>query len=187
VLLGDAMTPLERDVLGAFEYWPNDVVIHSDESFMPKSRKAWASWNWYSGSADADKKMLVLSYRLNTLQHLPDGVPSVIETLNRDHEPAEDSVFARMVFDHPMYSRAAIKAQRRLQQIQGTDGVYYAGAWTRYGFHEDGMLAGVRVAEMLGAALPWAEELDESRTRRIANAPVPKLGQARELLPVEFA
>jgi len=187
MLLGDAIAPVEREVLGAFEYWPNDVVIHSDESFMPKSRKAWASWNWYSGSVEADKKMLMLSYRLNTLQHLPDGVPSVIETLNRDHEPAEDSVFARMVFDHPMYSRAAIKAQRRLQQIQGTDGVYYAGAWTRYGFHEDGMLSGVRVAEMLGAPLPWAEELDESRTRRMANAPVPRLGQARELLPVEFA
>jgi len=184
-VLGEQMTAEEREVLSAFEYWPNDVVLHTDTSFMPKSRRAWASWNWYADTGDIDKAMLMLTYQVNTLQTVPAEAPTVMETLNRDHEPASGTLLAELSFDHPMYSSAAIAAQHALPRIQGSDRIYYAGAWTRYGFHEDGILSGVRVAEALGVSVPWGGQLDESRTRTMPGAPVPMLGQKRKLLPGE--
>lgn len=184
-VLGDEMTAEERAVLGPFDYWPNDIVLHTDESFMPKSRRAWASWNWYSATSDMTKAMLMLTYRLNTLQALPADAPTVMVTLNRNRDPGTGSVLAELVFDHPMYSAEAVAAQQRLPRIQGADRVWYAGAWTRYGFHENGILSAVRVAESLGVAPPWAEDLDASRTRVRAGAPVPMLGQTRALFPSE--
>lgn len=184
-ILGVTMNVPEREVLGAFDYWPNDIVVHTDESFMPQSKRAWSSWNWYTDSSNMHKSTLRLTYRLNTLQELPAGAPTVMETLNRDRDPAPDHVIAHFVFDHPMYDARAVAAQTRLPEIQGVDRIWYAGAWTRYGFHEDGMLSGVRVAEALGAALPWADELGAERTRVRAGAPTPMLGQTRRLFPSE--
>ena len=186
-ILGDGMTEPERGVLTKFKYWPNDVVIHTDESFMPHSLRAWASWNWYSESSDMTKAMLMLTYRMNSLQQVPPGTPTVMETLNRDRQPAEGSVLAELSFQHPMYSHAAIAAQEGVPAIQGVDRIWYAGAWTRYGFHEDGLLSGVRVAEALGASVPWGDQLDASRTRVKRSAPVPMLGQTRRLFPSETA
>lgn len=185
-ILGDSMTPAEREVLGAFEYWNNDVVLHTDESFMPRSRRAWASWNWYSATSDLSKAMLMLTYRINTLQELPEGTPTVMETLNRDREPTSGTKLMELRFHHPMYSKEAVAAQERVPEIQGVDRVWFAGAWTRYGFHEDGILSAVRVAEPLGATLPWAEELDASRTLVMPGVTPPVLGQTRKLLPSEF-
>ncbi len=184
-ILGDAMSAAEREVLSAFNYWPNDVVLHTDTSFMPKSKRAWASWNWYSDTGDIDKAMLMLTYQCNTLQELPAEAPTVMETLNRDHEPAPGTLLAELIFDHPMYSADAIAAQKALPRIQGVDRVYFAGAWTRYGFHEDGILSGVRVAEAMGATVPWGDQLDDGRTRTMPGAPIPMLGQTRKLLPGE--
>ena len=185
-ILSDSASAEEREVLSAFRYWPNDTVIHTDESFLPKSRRAWASWNWYSSSTDMTKTMLMLTYRLNTLQALPEEAPTVMVTLNRDRDPAPGTVLAETSFDHPMYSAEAIAAQSRLGRLQGAGHIWFAGAWTRYGFHEDGMLSGVRIAEALGAPLPWAHELDASRTRVRPRAQVPMLGQNRSLLPSEM-
>lgn len=184
-MLADAMTADEREVLGAFEYWPNDVVVHTDESFMPRARRAWASWNWYSETSDMTKAMLMLTYQINTLQALPEGTPTVMETLNRDREPPVGSVLAELTFEHPMYSREAVAAQKLVPTIQGRDRIWYAGAWTRYGFHEDGLLSAVHVAEALGATVPWGDELDATRTRVKPGAPVPMLGQTRKLYPSE--
>jgi len=184
-MLGDSATAAERDALGAFRYRPNEVVLHTDESFLPKARRAWASWNWFAETGEAAKAMLVLTYRINTLQELPAGVPTIMETLNRDREPAEGSVLAELTFDHPMYDMRAIAGQAAVAAVQGADRVWFAGAWTRYGFHEDGILSGVRVAESLGARLPWGDELDETRTRPLAGVPVPMLGQTRALAPGE--
>ncbi len=184
-MLGTSATAAERDALGAFSYRPNEVVLHTDESFLPRSRRAWASWNWFAETGEAAKAMLVLTYRINTLQELPSGVPTIMETLNRDREPAEGSVLADLTFDHPMYDMRAIAGQAAVAALQGADRVWFAGAWTRYGFHEDGILSGVRVAESLGARLPWGDELDATRTRAVAGAPVPMLGQTRPLAPGE--
>jgi predicted NAD/FAD-binding protein len=184
--LGEGATAAERAILGAFSYWDNNVVLHTDESFMPRNRRAWASWNWYSASTKMDKAMLMLTYRINTLQELPEGTPTVMETLNRDREPASGTVLGELSFAHPMYSREAVAAQGALPSIQGADRIWYAGAWTRYGFHEDGILSGVRVAEALGATLPWGDELDATRTLVLPGMSEPALGQARKLLPSEM-
>lgn len=184
--LGESATPAEQAILGAFHYWDNNVVLHTDESFMPRNRRAWASWNWYSASSEMDKAMLMLTYRINTLQELPVGTPTVMETLNRDREPADGTVLGKLSFAHPMYSREAVGAQEALPTIQGADRIWYAGAWTRFGFHEDGILSGVRVAEALGATLPWGDDLDSTRTLVLPGVSEPALGQTRKLLPSEM-
>jgi predicted NAD/FAD-binding protein len=163
-MLDKDATTVEREILSAFRYWPNPVVLHTDASFLPPTPKTWSGWNWYAATGDITKDMLVLSYYINRLQSLPTETP-VIETLNEHRPPAPGTELARIVFDHPNYTAEAIAAQSRLPEIQGAGGVYYAGAWSRYGFHEDGLLSAVRVAEgLLGASVPWGEELDESRT-----------------------
>lgn len=184
-ILGAHMTDAEREVLGAFDYWPNDVVVHTDESFLPTSRRAWASWNWYSESTELQKSRLRLTYQINTLQELPPGTPTVMETLNRDRDPKPGTSLRELYFEHPKFSREAVAAQARVPAIQGVDRVWFAGAWTRYGFHEDGILSGVKVAEALGAKLPWGDELDSTRTRVKRGAPIPMMGQTRALLSGE--
>jgi predicted NAD/FAD-binding protein len=156
-------TETEREVLGAFGYQPNNVTLHTDTSFAPKSRNAWAAWNWYAETGDATKDMLTLTYWLNDLQEMPPGMQPVFETLNENRPFAEGTVLMPLEFMHPLFTRGAIQAQKRVHEIQGVGGVWYAGAWQRYGFHEDGLLSAVRVAEQLGATLPWGDELDESR------------------------
>ncbi len=184
-ILGDALNDDEKSILGAFNFWPNDVMVHTDQTFLPGNKRAWASWNWFAETSDLNKAMLMLTYQLNTLQAVPAGAPVVMETLNRKHEPAAGSVLAHLSFDHPMYSADALAAQQRLPRIQGIDRIHFAGAWTRYGFHEDGLLSGVRAAERLGATLPWGDQLDASRTQVLAGAPTPLLGQTRPLATSE--
>jgi len=185
-MLGDTMTPAERDVLGAFNFWQNDVALHTDRSFLPRSKRAWASWNWFSSSAAPSDARLVLSYQINTLQNLPSSAPTVIETLNAHRRPDPSSIIRELKFEHPMFTNPAIQAQHRLESIQGVDRIYYSGAWTRYGFHEDGMLSGVRIAEAIGADLPWGDELDAARTTPLPGAPIPLMGQTRPVLESEI-
>lgn len=162
-LLGEP-TSLERELLGAFDTTDSDVVLHSDTSFLPRNPRTHSSWNYFSESAEASAGTLSLTYFLNRLQPLGTEVPLLV-TLNA-HRPADEAaVRARMDYAHPQFDRSAIAAQGRLGEIQGTGGVWYAGAWQRYGFHEDGLLSAVRVAEAMGASLPWGDELDETRTR----------------------
>jgi len=132
---------------------------------MPDSRRAWAAWNWYAETGDATKDMLTLTYWLNDLQEMPDGVRPVFETLNENRPFAEGSILEQMTFMHPLFTTDAIAAQKRLPEIQGTEGIFYVGAWQRYGFHEDGLLSAIRVAESMGAVLPWGDQLDATRTR----------------------
>lgn len=177
-ILADPTTE-ELEVLGAFKYQPNEIALHTDVSFLPGSHRAWASWNWFAETGDSTKDSLSLTYWVNNLQQLPAGVPPVLETLNPHKPYAEGSVVERLCLDHPLFTTEAIAAQKRLPEIQGTGGVYYAGAWQRYGFHEDGLLSGVRVAELLGVAAPWADELDETHTRVRDAASVGVTGGAR--------
>jgi len=99
---------------------------------------------------------------------MPDGVPPVFETLNENRPFTEGSVLEPMTFMHPLFTADAIAAQKRLPEIQGEGGIWYAGAWQRYGFHEDGLLSAVRVAESMGAVVPWGDQLDASRTRALS-------------------
>jgi predicted NAD/FAD-binding protein len=147
----------ERAVLGAFAYQPNDTVLHTDEAVLPRSRAARAAWNFVSdGHGDAP---VAVHYQLNVLQQLPVRT-RVLVSLNSVQPIVDDRVVERFVSAHPQFSREAIAAQARLGDIQGRRNTWFAGAWTRYGFHEDGLLSGLAVAEAFGIRPPWGRALD---------------------------
>lgn len=154
----------ERAILGAMRTAPNRMVLHSDTRLMPRRRSAWASWNYVTaGETPPTDRPISLSYWMNRLQNLTTPKPLIV-TLNPEIEPQH--IHDEAAFAHPQFDEAAIAAQERLSQIQGRGGVYYAGAWTRYGFHEDGLLSALRVAQALGVdwplgADPWAQEAAE--------------------------
>lgn len=147
-LLADAR-PAERELLGACRYQRNRAVLHTDASALPRRRAAWAAWNYERGDGGAEASARVcLHYWINRLQPLPWAQP-VIVSLNpvRPIDPAK--VVAEVDVSHPVFDRAAIAAQRRLSEIQGRSGLWYCGAWQRYGFHEDGLMSGQAVAAAL--------------------------------------
>jgi predicted NAD/FAD-binding protein len=153
----------ERAILGSFRTQPNRMVLHSDERLMPRRKAAWASWNYITQERrPVPDRPISLSYWMNRLQNLDTPKPLIV-TLNPEFEPRE--IHDQAVLAHPQFDAAAMAAQRRLPFIQGRGGVYYAGAWTRYGFHEDGLLSALRVAQAMGIAWPlgqdpWAEEAE---------------------------
>ena len=149
-LLSDA-DKTERDVLGAFRVSNNSVVVHRDAALMPRRRGAWAAWNMLRRQG-GDKA--AVTYWMNCLQALPDDCPLFV-TLNPDRDIDPKAVFATIAYDHPVYDAAAIAAQARLNSIQGKNRVYFAGAWTGYGFHEDGLRSGLDAAHALGGMAPW--------------------------------
>lgn len=141
----------ERELLGAIRYQPNRAVLHLDESQLPRRRRAWAAWN-YEAAAQADgRRPVCLHYLINQLQPLPWQQP-VIVSLNPLREPSR--ILQEFDYAHPVFDEAAVRAQARLDTVQGEGGVWYAGAWTRYGFHEDGLLSGLHAARQVSQALP---------------------------------
>jgi predicted NAD/FAD-binding protein len=148
-LLGDA-SPAERGVLEAVRYQANRAVLHTDTRCLPADRKAWSAWN-YEGSGDGGGPQRVcVHYLLNKLQPLPFEQP-VIVSLNPLTEPAPASVLRELHYAHPVFDATAVAAQQRLHSLQGRDRVWFAGAWTGYGFHEDGLKSGLAVAAAIGA------------------------------------
>jgi len=145
-LLEDASVD-ERRVLGAVGYQDNEAVLHTDERLLPRRRSAWAAWNYERGTpAGAEDGAVCLHYLLNRLQPLP-WQQSVIVSLNPLHPPRPEAVLARIRYAHPVFDNAAIAAQARLPALQGRSHVWFCGAWTGYGFHEDGLKSGQQVAD----------------------------------------
>ncbi|MEW5423900.1 NAD(P)/FAD-dependent oxidoreductase [Amorphus sp. 3PC139-8] len=147
-------THQEREILGAIGYRPNDVYLHRDPRLMPKRRSVWASWNYLSWPADHPAEGVAVSYWMNRLQPIDPACPLFV-TLNPPFAPAPELTFAKFSYGHPQFDRAAIAAQEALPAIQGTNHTRFAGAWTGYGFHEDGLVSGIAVAEALGGSVPW--------------------------------
>jgi len=150
----------ERALLAAIRYQPNRAVLHTDAQLMPQSRKVWAAWNYLSNDSAhrGEHTAVSVTYLLNKLQPLPFSTP-VFVSLNPLAEPRAESVLAQFDYAHPIFDEGAIAAQRRLAGVQGRHGVWYAGAWTGYGFHEDGLKSGLRVADALRARIPFALRL----------------------------
>jgi predicted NAD/FAD-binding protein len=157
----------EHTILGAIGYSPNIVYLHRDARLMPKRRRAWASWNFLrwqrQGAADND---VAVTYWMNRLQGIDEHKPLFV-SLNPPFEPDPALTFGKYMCEHPQYNAAAFAAQKRLPEIQGRRRTWFCGAWTGYGFHEDGLRSGLSVAESLGASVPW-------------RAPPPELAQAAE-------
>ncbi|KAK7724157.1 Cytochrome c oxidase assembly protein cox11, mitochondrial [Diaporthe eres] len=160
-IIKDSATAEERSIMTKFQTSKNTAVLHSDLTHMPASHKAWSSWNYmtlsspWSGKSNIDQ--VSLTYNMNILQHIPRSTfGDVLVTLNPLHEPDPKTVQGRYEYAHPLYNGDSVRAQALLPKIQNRRGISYAGAWTKYGFHEDGFSSGLRVAkDHLGARLPF--------------------------------
>ena len=146
-LLGRDATPEERALLGAISYQANEAVLHTDASLLPSRPRAWAAWNYEAAPAgrEGEARAVCLHYLLNRLQPLPWRTP-VMVSLNPLRRPREDTVLRRLRYEHPVFDLGAVAAQKLLHEIQGRDRVWFCGAWTRYGFHEDGFASALEVA-----------------------------------------
>ncbi|KAI1136663.1 FAD/NAD(P)-binding domain-containing protein [Hypoxylon sp. FL0543] len=162
-------TAEEKAILSSFKTSENTCVLHSDLSHLPRRRNAWSAWNYLAVSSPwtgKDIDRVSLTYNMNILQHIPrEPFGDVLVTLNPIQEPKPETVQGRYSYSHPVYNSAAIKAQQALPRIQNTRGISYAGAWTKYGFHEDGFSSGLYAAQAhLGAKLPF-EFVDSTYSR----------------------
>lgn len=141
----------ETSALGAIGYAPNTAVLHRDVTMMPRHKAAWAAWNYYTPD---DGRPPEVTYCMNMLQGIDDKTPLFV-TLNPQRDIAPETIFGTYEYDHPQFTQAAIAAQRRFNRVQGARNTWFAGAWLGYGFHEDGLRAGLRVAHQLGGHVPW--------------------------------
>jgi predicted NAD/FAD-binding protein len=144
-LLGQP-TSQEHDVLGAFHFQSNDVVLHTDERLMPIRRRTWASWNYHLDDEQAPGPCV--TYWMNRLQTIG-GPTQYFVTLNRTDKVRPDRVLGRFTYSHPMFNPAAVAAQTRHDELIDHQGVSYCGAYWRNGFHEDGVVSALRVCERL--------------------------------------
>jgi len=151
-MLGDA-SPAESAVLGAIRYQPNHAVLHTDAAVLPRHRSAWAAWNYERAAVgERESGRVCLHYLLNKLQPLPWEQPVVV-SLNPVREIQRSQVMAEYDYDHPVLDLAAIRAQAEVPALQGQRNTWFAGAWMGYGFHEDGLKAGLAAAAGLRARL----------------------------------
>jgi uncharacterized protein len=149
-LLADA-NPLETATLGAIKYQPNDIVLHCDESIMPKRRKTWSSWV-YTEDRNIRTDRIDLTYWINSLQPVQMDDPHFV-TLNTKRTIREELIYDQTVLRHPVYDLAALEAQDKVRAMNGANNTWYCGAWMRHGFHEDGLTSGLDVARaILGAS-----------------------------------
>ena len=144
----------EAEMLGAFRFQENRAYLHRDTRLMPRRRKVWSSWNYLGQREAGGDRAVAVTYWMNRLQRL-DAAHDWLVTLN-PFEPPRDSLTEREItYHHPVFDARAIDAQARLPEIQGHRRTFYAGAWTGYGFHEDGLSSAVAIARHLGTPIPW--------------------------------
>jgi len=151
-LLDDA-TPAEREVLGAIRYQQNEAILHTDESLMPKRRKAWAAWNYHI-PRDSTCHVAV-TYNMNILQGLTTASQYMV-TLNNDRNIAPEDIIRRISYEHPVYSQGSVAAQQRQAELN-EDRTFFCGAYWRSGFHEDG------VVSALNALAHFEERLSDGK------------------------
>ena len=148
-MLADA-SGAERQVLEAIRYQPNDVVLHTDRSLLPRRRRAWASWNYHL--QDEPVGRTTVTYHMNRLQTI-DADREFCVTLNRSGDVDPDTVIRELRYHHPVYTAAALGAQGRWHEVSGQRRTHYCGAYWGYGFHEDGVVSALRVCERFGRML----------------------------------
>ena len=142
-------TAQERQTLGAIHYQSNKAVLHTDASVLPTRKAAWAAWNYErADAAGKDEAQVCLHYLLNRLQPLPWAQP-VLVSLNPVRPIAPEKIIGEYDYAHPVFDLAAVAAQANMPALQGPNSRYYAGAWMGYGFHEDGLKAGLAAAAKL--------------------------------------
>ena len=153
-ILGNAASDGQRGVLASVRYQPNRALLHTDRALLPRDEKLWSAWNYFAGTGEPGHQPVGVSYLINKLQPLPFKTPVVV-TLNPAREPDPAKVIAEFDYAHPIFDGPAIAAQQRLASVQGENGIWLAGAWGSYGFHEDGLKSALRVVNGLGVMAPW--------------------------------
>ncbi|WP_334165038.1 NAD(P)/FAD-dependent oxidoreductase, partial [Phenylobacterium sp.] len=147
-------TDQERRLLSPFRYSKNRVVLHTDPALMPKRRRAWTSWNHIGRRGEAGEGCV--TYWMNRLQGIRDA-PDLFVTLNPTREIAPEKTIRTEAYDHPLFDAAAIAAQAQLWDLQGVNRTWFCGSYFGHGFHEDGLQAGLAVAEQVGGVRrPWS-------------------------------
>ena len=144
--------------LNYFKFSKNKIVLHSSKQFMPKNKSLWSSWN-YTSSLDSIKqineKPIQVTYWMNLLQNIDKKYPLFV-TLNPEEGSIDEGlIFKEILYEHPILDENALKGQSKLENIQGLNNIWFAGAWTKYGFHEDGIISALNIAEKLGSEYPW--------------------------------
>lgn len=176
-ILGASATEQERSILACFQTSQNEAVLHSDLSLMPRNKRAWSSWNFLTLSSPSTQKAnmdkVSITYNMNIMQRIPrNPFGDVLVTLNPIHRPSPSKIQGKYYYTHPLHTPSSVRAQRMLRYIQNRRGISYVGAWTGYGFHEDGFTSGLQVAQdHLGAKLPF-----EFRDSTYSRGRVPRLG-----------
>jgi predicted NAD/FAD-binding protein len=149
-------TKQQQEILSSFSYQKNLAVLHKDSAVMPKAKKAWASWVYSHNSSTKNlaKNNLSVSYWMNNLQNIDHSYPLFV-TLNPNIEIDAKNIFAKFEYEHPIFDAKAVKAQARIDEIQGQDDIYFCGAYQSFGFHEDGISSALRVLNKMQIKAPW--------------------------------
>jgi predicted NAD/FAD-binding protein len=149
-LLADP-SPEEAQALRRLRYQQNDAVLHTDRRLLPRTRSAWASWNYHMESCERLESAVPMTYYLNSLQALDSPIPYCV-TLNDRGRIQPDKIIRRIAYEHPVYTLESLEAQRRLKALSGMRHTYYCGAYLGFGFHEDGVNAGLDVVRSVAAS-----------------------------------
>ena len=139
------------DILRKFKYQKNIVYLHSDSSLMPKNKKTWSSWNYISSKSEEKSS---LTYWMNLLQKINNSL-NVFVSLNPYMKPIKSLTYKKIIYEHPIFNTQTNEAQKKMTEIQGKYNIFYAGAWLRYGFHEDGIMSAVYISSLMNIEIPW--------------------------------
>ena len=139
------------DILRKFKYQKNIVYLHSDNSLMPKNKKTWSSWNYISSKREEKSSV---TYWMNLLQKINNSL-NVFVSLNPYITPIKSLTYKKIIYEHPIFNTQTNEAQKKMTELQGKNNIFYAGAWLRYGFHEDGIMSAVNISSLLNIKIPW--------------------------------
>jgi len=147
------------NILSKFKYSKNIITLHSCDKYMPKIKSLWSSWNYFNNIEPSNKKInqpVQMTYWMNLLQDINKKLPLFI-TLNSPKDSIKEKyIFDKISYEHPILDKNALMGQSQIETIQGKGNIWHAGAWMRYGFHEDGIISGLNIAEKLGCKCPWS-------------------------------
>lgn len=152
-------TPDEHRVLAGFRYQANEAILHTDVALLPRRKKVWSAWNYMAIGGQGPERPVAVSYLINQLQPLPFETPVVV-TLNPHQAPETSKVLARFSYEHPVLDQAASRAQQDVPKLQGLQRTWFCGAWSGFGFHEDGLKSALRVARDFEVTPPWRAVYD---------------------------
>ncbi|MDG2266245.1 MAG: FAD-dependent oxidoreductase [Candidatus Marinimicrobia bacterium] len=146
------LTKKEEKILKPWEYSKNVTILHTDRTFMPPTKSAWACWNYVKNKDSNDTDDVSVTYYMNRLQGLKTSKDYFV-TLNPSRNVPKDKTIFETIYTHPKYTQTAISTQENIETVNGTNKLYFCGSYCRYGFHEDAVMSAVSVAKQLGCEL----------------------------------